>query len=260
MLARDNAFANDWDGTTTSRRHEMRLTEDSRLADTRVAEYFLREQARLENKPIKRPAPPERQPLITISRQYGAGGHTVAEELARVLGDPWHVWDREIIDAVAKSAQVRREMIEALDEHSQSWLDQAVRNITNVPVIDPSTYRRHIAQVMLALGQQGRKIIIGRGACMILPEALNVRLCAPIDFRVDVTMRRENLSREAALRKLRRVDRERAEFTVTVFGRGVDDPRSYDMVIQSDLLGIEETVGAILGAARARYGSRLSPS
>jgi CMP/dCMP kinase len=235
----------------------MRISEDSRLADRRVAEYFLREQARHERKPAVAPPPPGHLPVITISRQYGAGGHTVAEGLARELGERWQLWDREILDAIAQNAHVRREMFEALDERAQSWIDQVVRNLTNQPVIDPTAYRRQIAEVMLALAQQGRKIIVGRGGNLILPDALNVRLCASLDFRVDATMHREGLAREGALRKLQRADRDRAEFMVTVFGRGVDDPRAYDMIVQTDLLGFEETVAAILGAARARYGDRL---
>jgi cytidylate kinase len=89
----------------------------------------------------------------------------------------------------------------------------------------------------------------------VLPEALNVRLRASLEYRVRTTMQRENIPHEEALRQVQRVDRDRAIFTRSVFGHEVDDPNVYDMVLQVDTLGVDACVTAILAAAQVRFGS-----
>jgi hypothetical protein len=177
----------------------------------------------------------------------------VAERLAEILGEPWEVWDKALIEAVAASARVRTEMVEAMDERAQSWMDEMIRRCFRRDVLEAATYRKHLAQVLLALAQQGNKIIVGRGANFVLHEALNVRLQATEHHRLLTTMAREGLSEEEAMRKMHQVDRARAEFTFNVFGRDIDDPSAYDIFIQTDTLGVEPAIAAIAAAARAMY-------
>lgn len=229
----------------------MSVPNEQQLADRRVTEWFRREQARSESvEPL--PAPVAR-PVITLSRQFGAGGHTVADRLVEILGEPWEVWDKGLIEAVAASAHVRSGMVEALDERAQSWMDEMIYRAFGKDVLEPATYRKHLAQTVLALAQQGCKVIVGRGANFILHDALNVRLQASEPFRLKMTMARENLSEEEALRKIHQVDRARAEFTSNIFGRHIDDPAAYDLVIQADTLGLEPAIAAIAAATRAMY-------
>lgn len=225
----------------------MHIMDDVRLSDSRLNEWLLREKARKErkiqscNQRVCR--------VITISREYGAGGAQIAAKVCERLGTNWQVWDKEIINAMAESAQVRSQMVESLDEHAQTWLQEICRNILNSHVIETHAYYRHLAQVVLALAQQGNKIVIGRGANFLLPRALNVRLRAALDFRIRNIMDHEHLSREEAERKIRHVDRERMEFTRQLYSKDIDDPAGYDMIIRTDNLGIEPTVAAIISAA-----------
>lgn len=236
----------------------MRIGEDPRLSDRRVTEWFLLEKARREKRAAAaHPVEPGVKAVVTISREYGAGGRSVALALANNLGSAWQVWDRQIIDSVAEAAQVRTHMIEALDERTQGWLDQMVRSMLNVRVMDPGAYRKNLAQVLLALGQQGRKIIVGRGGNFVLPQALNVRLRATLEHRIRATMERENLTRDDALRQINRVDAERAEFTRRIFGREANDVTAYDMVIATDELSIEAVAAAIAAAARVLFGDAI---
>lgn len=230
----------------------MQSLGGAREADRRVSEWFLREQARRSGRePAAEPAKP--MSVITISRQFGAGGHTVAEKLVQALGADWEVWDREIIDQIAHSAETRKDMVEALDERTQSWMDQLARHMLGAHAMEPQGYRRHLVQVLLALGQQGRKIIVGRGANFVLRDALNVRLRAAVEFRTQAVMRLENIGHDEALKQIHRVDHDRAEFTRTLFERDIDDPAGYDLIVQTDNLGLDAAVAAIVGAARQMY-------
>ncbi|HSV74661.1 MAG TPA: cytidylate kinase family protein, partial [Chthonomonadales bacterium] len=125
----------------------MRLSGDARLSDRRVTEWFLREKARKEQKPDQTPVPPAIMPVITISREYGAGGSTIAEMLARQLGEGWQVWDRQVLNAVAESGQLRSDMAVVLDERTQTWIERMAANLLNVRTTDPTFYRQHLAQV-----------------------------------------------------------------------------------------------------------------
>src|SRR4030043_1277953 len=55
-------------------------------------------------------------PVITISREWGSEGSGIAREIQRKLGEPWKIWDKQIIDEIAKKTDVRKEFIESLDE------------------------------------------------------------------------------------------------------------------------------------------------
>jgi len=235
----------------TQWRCTMHITDDPRLTDSRIKEWFLREKARMERKNL--PCSQRVCRIITISREYGAGGARIAAKICERLGTNWQVWDKEIIDAVAESAQTRSQMVESLDEHAMSWLEELCRTILNSHVIETRTYCRHLAQVVLALAHQGNKIIIGRGANFLLPQALNIRLRAGLDFRIRNIMESEHLTREEAERKIRHIDRERMEFTRQVFSRDIDDVAGYDMIIRTDSLGLDPTVSAIIAAAYERF-------
>lgn len=188
------------------------------------------------------------QNVITISRQYGAGGHTVAELLARRLGETWQIRDKDIIQQLAESAQVRTRMVEALDERTQSWVQEMVRVVLKEQVLEPMGYRRHLAIVLLTIAQQGPQIIVGRGANYMLKDALNVRLEASMKFRSEVIMNRDGISREKAIALAQRVDRERASFTRSMFNRDVNDASDYDIVLQTDTFGFEGSASIIESA------------
>ncbi|HSV74436.1 MAG TPA: cytidylate kinase family protein, partial [Chthonomonadales bacterium] len=91
--------------------------------------------------------PPAIMPVITISREFGAGGSTIAEMLACQLGEGWQVWDRQVLNAVAESGQLRSDMAVVLDERTQTWIERMAANLLNVRTTDPTFYRQHLAQV-----------------------------------------------------------------------------------------------------------------
>lgn len=235
----------------TQWRCTMHITDDARLTDSRIKEWFLREKARSERK--NQPCSQRVCRVITISREYGAGGARIAVKICDRLGTNWQVWDKEIIDAVAESTQTRAQMVESLDEHAMSWLQELCRTILNSHVLETHAYYRHLAQVVLALAHQGNKIIIGRGANFLLPQALNIRLRAAMDFRIRNIMEFEHISHEEAERKIRHIDHERMEFTRQVFSHDIDDAAGYDMIIRTDNLGLDPTVSAIIAAAYERF-------
>lgn len=222
----------------------MSVTET--IADRRVTEWFLRERAGRKAR-IQRPAA---MPIaITISRQYGAGGHTVAQGLAARLGKPWEVWDRAIIEKVAASANVQTEMVHLLDEHSRSWVEDVIHFAMGLGILEQATFRKHLALVLASLAQQGHIIILGRGANFILPSALNIRLIGALESRIKTVMEQEHKDHAEAIRKIQQIDKERADYTRMCFGRDINDLTAYDMILSTSDLGIPATVEAIIAVA-----------
>jgi len=54
-------------------------------------------------------------PLITISREMGSGGKSTAILIASQLGEPWKVYDHELIDEIAKNKDFEEELIQSVD-------------------------------------------------------------------------------------------------------------------------------------------------
>jgi cytidylate kinase len=220
------------------------------LAHLRVGQYVAEQRARNEHEhdiPAPSSSSPEKR-VITISRQYGAGGHTVAELIARQLGGEWEIWDQELVDAVAKKANVRAALVSTLDEHSISRVEEFLRYVTNFWSITPEAYHRHLVQVLLALSQQGNKIIIGRGANFVLKNALRVRLVASDRQRIKSIVEREKCSEPAARERMLKVESERSHFIKSVFGRDVNDISEYDLTIQIGHVRVESAAASITAA------------
>ena len=92
-------------------------SEVSHLADMRAEQWLFMERIRREQERAADYEPYDHErATITISREYGAGGHTVAAKLVERLGREWQIVDREIVDNVAKSAKVRTEYVECYDD------------------------------------------------------------------------------------------------------------------------------------------------
>ena len=198
-----------------------------------------------------------RGPVITISRQLGSGGRKVAERLSSIL--EWSLWDKELVNAIARNASVRQTVVESFDEKTVSEIEVMARSIMGEHDLGGFLYYRHLARVVLAIGKRGNAVILGRGANFVLKSALNIRIHASHERRLENLMRFEGWTREYAQQQIRRSDRERSQFTKRVYGHDVADCSLYDIVAKTDELDIEGTAGTILTALRFKFPSVKLP-
>ena len=110
-------------------------------------------------------------------------------------------------------------------------------------------YVSQLTRIIQAVARQSNIIFVGRGARFLLPreKVLAVRLVAPEGFRVKRLMHVFNLSEPDARRYMREADQGRREFVQRFFHHDITDPHLYDLVINTEGLGIE---------ARPRKSSR----
>jgi cytidylate kinase len=191
-------------------------------------------------------------PYLLVSREKGAGGTSVAQAVSRQLG--WHVFDNEIVDQIAKKANVRRQLIESLDERVQATIQGIVGHLLHPEEIGSSGYLAHLKEIVLALGHQGDVIIVGRGARYLLPTqfGVNVRLVAPIAIRTERIAREQHLTADAARAQVEAADHDRAKLVRRQFSQDVADPLGHDLTINTAELSIEAAAETVLTALQQK--------
>lgn len=136
------------------------------------------------------------KPFLTISRESGAGGVTLASNLAEYLNEvdpdetPWSVWDRELAQRVAQESHISQTLVETLEDKSANWLSELLGgfNPSNSPE-SASEFRVFwkTAAAIRAIAQVGRAIIVGRGGAFVtakMARGVHIRLVAPLEFRI----------------------------------------------------------------------------
>ena len=212
-------------------------------------------------------------PVITIGRQFGAGGSTVGEMLARELKAD--LLESRIIDEVAHRLQLPKEEVEAEDEQPGSLLHRllmALGSASGEPMIQPEATawnppnvdpvfdtRRAVLeitqQVIKEAARGGNVIIVGRGGAYILRDfegALHVFLRAAEAVRIKAVMARLKLSEEEARRRLKQADDNWTAYIKQVYGHERNLPAHYDLVLDTGRLGYEGAVATIVTALRTR--------
>lgn len=177
--------------------------------------------------------PGRARPVVTLSRDLGAGGGEVARRLGERL--KVEVWDRRLLDAVAESTQVSAELLGELDERMRSRKDSWIYNLLSGQSAFLTTYRHHLVNVSLALAQTGG-VIVGRGVHLILAnrKVFRVRLVGSENACATRVAAREGIPPEQALERVRAVNRERDQFLQSTFGHRLDEAVRFDLVLNTD--------------------------
>ncbi len=189
---------------------------------------------------------------IAIAREAGSGATQVAQELGQRLG--WTVYDRELLEQIAREMRLRAGLLETVDERHVSWWSESVEQFLSAGApmgrVTESAFVRHLAETVLALGAHGECIIVGRGSAMILPPetTLRVRLVAPLKDRVANLQAWSGLDEEEAARRVQELDHERFRFVRDHFVRDPDDPRHFDLILNTSRLSSAACATLIISA------------
>jgi len=205
--------------------------------------------------------------VITITRQYGAGGSEVARRVAERLH--WAVIDNEFVSAVAAQAGLPAEAVAASEERVPSLIARLGRALaaSSPEMFVPSAAataeveeERLVAvteRVVREAAAQGRVVLVGRGGQAILAgtpnqDALHVYVTAPRDARIGAAMQRLGLSAAEAARAADTTDADRDRYVHRYYGRRRDDPTNYHLVVNTALLGFDGAADVIVCAAGQR--------
>jgi cytidylate kinase len=202
--------------------------------------------------------------LITISRQYMAGGSDVARRVAEALG--WTVVDNALIDTVAERSGFAPEDVQSLEETVPSFLERFAQssalsspeNLLSTPsaINEPATLElAHITRnVIEELSGQDRLVFVGRATAAVLAserDAIHVRLVASFESRVQNAMRQLELGDEEARSVVEERDRGRERYHMELFDRDWSDPVNYHIVLNTEILGRDGAAELIVARARS---------
>jgi cytidylate kinase len=197
------------------------------------------------------PREPPRPPFcITISREAGARGTSVATAIGQQLH--WPVYDKEILDKIGEEMRRPPRQLEAVDERPGNWLEECLSGLLSYYRVTGDAYFKYLLGTVQALGTVGRCVIVGRGANYILPAAttLRVRLVASREDRVRVMTAQLGLSEHEAATWVGKTERQRVEFVKHYLGKEVSDPHAYDLVLNMSRLSTEDGAEVIVHLLR----------
>ena len=199
--------------------------------------------------------------IIAIEREYGAGGTSIAEQLARRLG--WKLFDQQLTAEIAKLAEVDPSAAARCDERVDSlvyrlskvfWRGSYERGlpIADDKIFDTDRMVLLVQQVIERAARQGNCVIVGRGAVWYLrdrPDTLSIFLYAPRAEKIRRLMAQDKNQSEA-VQLINTIDNERAAFVKHYFGLNWPTRTLYHAMINT-LMGDEICVSTIVGLVEA---------
>lgn len=197
------------------------------------------------------------KPFVTLSRQTGAGGVSAGFDLAAFLAEadkratcPWTVFDKNLIGKVLEENSLPESYARYMPEAKVSEVQSLLEEIMGIHASSLSLLRR-INETILRLATMGSAIIVGRAANIVtarLNGGFHARLVAPLEVRIPHVQKYYHLTvREAAL-FIEREDRGRRDYVRTNFGKNIDDPLLYDLVVNTGRLD-HKAVAEVIGRA-----------
>src|SRR2546421_6819713 len=205
-------------------------------------------------------------PVITITRQYASGGSEVARLAATELR--WDVIDNEFVDEVARRAGLAPEEVAERDERAPGLLERLARTLAvgspelfmtapAVPRVEPdeAAIVKMTERVIAEAAAHGRAVLVGRGAQALLaqrPDALHVYVVASKPWRVRLAVERLGVDPANAEKMVDDTDRRRDQYVRTYYRRHRPDVVNYDVVVNTERLGIEGAAALVVAEARQR--------
>ncbi len=196
---------------------------------------------------------PAAPPLtIAISRETGAGGTTIAEEIATELG--WPLYDRELVAQIAEDTGVHKELLERLDEKKPNWLTDCLEGFSDQKHISGAAFAIRLRKILLALYTHGNCVIVGRGAAQILPpkHTLRVRFIAPKDVRME-RMSKILGPAEDVEQAVLQSDKDRESFVKSYFFKDPNSHAGYDLTLDTSRFSRAGCAEVIRSAIKAHH-------
>ena len=200
--------------------------------------------------------------IINIGRQLGSGGHDIGRMLA--LDFQAKYYDRELLNLAAKESGLSEKIFEQNDEKKGFF--RGLLNLGSPHVSSGSVYKSGVSQESLFQFQseaikkaanEGSCVFVGRCADYVLrnlPNTVSVFVTAAMDYRVQQIMNKRHLDEDAARKFIEQGESERATYYNYYTGKKWGAAESYDLCIDSSVLGLVETEKIIAQFIKKKFG------
>lgn len=199
--------------------------------------------------------------IINIGRQIGSGGHVIAKRLAEEFDCAFY--DKELLNLAAKESGFSEKFFEQNDEKKGFY--KSMFHI-QVPLMGENNfYKNDFSQENLYLFQsnairkaadEGSCVFVGRTADYVLRDYKNtvsIFITASMDQRIQRVCKRLNCDRSTARKEIKSKEESRSSYYNYYTGKRWGYSESYDLCVNSSILGIDETEKFIAQFIRQRF-------
>ena len=199
--------------------------------------------------------------IINVGRQLGSGGHDIGRMLA--LDFEAKYYDRELLNLAAKESGFSEKFFEENDERKGFF--KGLFNMQTSHVSGGSMYKTNFSQESLfqfqsdaiqKAAKEGPCVFVGRCADYILrdfPNTVNIFITASMKYRIEQIMNKQHMDHEEARKFIESKESKRAAYYNYYTGMKWGAAESYDLCIDSSILGFVETEKIIAEFIRKKF-------
>lgn len=196
------------------------------------------------------------QLIISVSREYGSGGHEIAQKLAEYYKLP--MYDHNLLDEVAASMNVSSKELAEFDEKRRNkFLYRSVMGMNSSPA--DNVARMQFDYIKKKAEEGESFVIVGRCSEIVLkdnPNLISIFVLGDREAKIERVMRIYELDARHAEERMIEKDRRRKSYHNSHCKVKWGDSRNYDLSINSSRLGVEETVESLKNYIDARIAHK----
>jgi len=195
----------------------------------------------------------EKQLIISISREYGSGGHIIAEDIAKRFDI--ELVDSSLLTKIAEEGELTLDEIKKYDEQPKKpFFSRTVRGLTNSPEQNVAEMQFDYLRKLASSGKSF--VVVGRCSDEVLKDykcCVSIFIMADMAHKMQHVMGKFELSDVEAKATIKKENSKRKEYHNRYCEGKWGDSRNYEMCISSSPLGYEKTADIIESYVRERY-------
>lgn len=200
--------------------------------------------------------------IVTIGRQFGSGGRSIGEKVAKKLGVPFY--DKELISLAAKESGIDPDIFKNVDEKAANSLlyslsmglysfGSGFQAMGDLPVNDKLYMLQH--KIIKDIAKKGACVIVGRCADYVLreqPNVVNIFIYADMEYRKQESVKRHGIDAARAEHIINKTDKSRANYYSFYSGQKWGMAENYDLCINSAKIDEDSIVDLIIAYIKRR--------
>jgi len=201
--------------------------------------------------------------ILTVSRQFGAGGRTLGKLVARRM--EYTLVDEDIVGMIAERARVSDNWVRSIEKEAGGSLLRFMnyivspRYINRILVdtrgyIDEEVYVNTLYEVINEIARENNSVIVGRGGQYVLrdhPDAFHVLLIANLNDRIRFMINNYQLKEEQATTVIRVREKRRVNLYRKFGKENYNQPELYNMVLNMSRLSMDKAVDIVCTMLRS---------
>ena len=202
--------------------------------------------------------------VITISRQFGAGGKTIGKRVADELG--YTFVDEDIIQIIAEKAKVSPGWVLSVEKEAGGRLSRMVNRMVSMPLverilkddygyIDEQIYIDYLVIIISQMAEDGNVLFLDRGSQYILndhPDAFHILLLNSFENRVKFMLERYNMTAHQATKVVKSEEKRRISLYRKIGKQDYEQPALYHLVMNMAKVELDLAVETIIRLAQTQ--------